>query len=175
MDLIDFHLYLVFVSEKYFFAINIKNIKKLYRMHEKNVTIGRPAEDIHETNRLLNIDFKKTVFLPDSKDNEFNKSYYFPLKIPTFIELLSPEIEFNSTPAIVVDLVIGMYQIPPDEFNSNLSINNLQIQSQLNTLNLDFLDGHCLLPVTGKLNQTTETPVYIVSIEKLLSHGVKST
>ncbi|MDH4200022.1 MAG: hypothetical protein OEV66_06535 [Spirochaetia bacterium] len=172
MNIIDYHLYLLFVAQQQFFGINIKNIKKLYRLDNRNEGEGFFLEGFSNMRigdfEVINIE--KTLF--SSWNSQLNKNpwNHFEIVIPTLIELVSAtnEITAKST-GIIVDFVVGLHQIPPDEFNTCSD----EDHNQLFTFNQNFIVAQSSFPLTNRASQLIETPVFIIHTENLIADGVK--
>ena len=163
MEAMNFHLYLLFILENTVFGINIRNIKKIHRFVAKHMN----------SPRMLNL--KNALFQMENFSIAGNQINEFNIKIPTLIEIDIPTVDKGIVSIdIMTDFVIGLHQIPPDEFNEYSITTQQEIEDSLHVLNQDYLMGYSFFPYTGRSLKTRDIPVHLIHVEKIASYAEKS-
>jgi len=173
MSTMDFHLYLIFILDQNYFGINIKNLVKLYRTEKSNAPGTYLIRNNGEEKLLPVINIKHVLFLNNQKEFYLKKPE-FETTIPTLIELESPLPDLCiHRMGIIVDFVIGLQQVPPDDFIDPVSESKIPEKNQM-IINPTYIMAHCSAPVTNQRNQVIETPIHIIHVDNLFIHSVIS-
>jgi len=173
MSMMDFHLYLIFMLERNYFGINIKNLIKLYRIRKGNAPVNYLISDNGEERILPVMNVKHALFLNDQKKTSMQKTE-IGVCVPTLVEIESPIPDLHiHRMGIIVDFVIGLQQIPPDDFIDLESKETIQKENQI-LVNKACIIAHCNVPIVNTENHVLEVPVHLIHVENLFMYGVQS-
>jgi len=170
MEKTDFHLYLLFTLEKQYFGVNIHHVKQLLRLKEGTQQTGYIVINEEVSTQTLSnmLDLKESLFETGKAIPSENDKNYFQPHLPTMIELISPVLNSTEhTMGIIVDFIIGLQQIPPED------INNTEPGQNHNSTDKRFITGYYMTPIMDRRGQLKETMVSLIHLENLFARGVK--